>query len=335
MRATAVLGLLLLTSSTSVAGEPHPDVPWESLTNGVDLTGWHIAPLNGKAPFAWRDGEVVGTTVQGEPITYLCTDRMYGDFVLECEFMIPEGMNAGIQFRSHTFPEYRDGGFFGYQYELSASPGPHDHRWTGGIFDEVRRGWIGPVVNRTVSENPLRPGDWNEARIVACGGRIKTWLNGVPITELDDTLTPAGYIALQLHDTQKRSGVEIRWRNLRVKDVDRHASRHDDLLGWWKGATSNAGDGLYARVERRGEDYIATVYDAPREGGNPLARLVGRREGSALELAANGWTARIENGVLRGTGFARQVNIDRAAIERTDARVPIRFELMPGVFNAE
>lgn len=35
--------------------------------------------------------------------------------------------------------------------------------------------------------------------IVADGDRLQTWLNGVPVAEVRDSLTASGHIALQLH----------------------------------------------------------------------------------------------------------------------------------------
>jgi len=40
---------------------------------------------------------------------------------------------------------------------------------------------------------------WNAFRIEARGPSIKTWLNGVPAADYQDSLTPSGFIALQVH----------------------------------------------------------------------------------------------------------------------------------------
>ena len=49
--------------------------------------------------------------------------------------------NSGIQFRSHQKPEddpKNPSRVFGYQMEVD----PSDRKWSGGIYDEARRGWL-------------------------------------------------------------------------------------------------------------------------------------------------------------------------------------------------
>ena len=85
------MGLALLTAQL-VAG------PWTPLLNGRDLTGWRT--INGTAPFTVVAGTIVGTTVVGSPNSFLATDKIYGDFVFECEVKQAGGRsNSGIQFR--------------------------------------------------------------------------------------------------------------------------------------------------------------------------------------------------------------------------------------------
>lgn len=335
----ARLGLLLgaccAVASLRAQPDPFPDVAWELLMNGRDLSGWRLAPYNGAAHFEFRDGAVVGTTVAGERITFLETERMYGDFLLEGEALLPERMNAGVQFRSHSFPEYGEGIYHGYQYELYGSVVEHMHRAVGGIFDEARRGWIGPVVDRAGAENPLRVGDWNEIRILAVGGHIQTWLNGIPVVELHDHLTPAGHIALQLHNSLKRSGDQIRWRNFRIKDLDRSArgGGEEQVAGRWKGATSNAGAGIYAEVELTGDLCLARFYENPELGGPVLAQLSGKMGAGIIVLTGDGWTGTIEHGVLRGQGHGRGAIVVNHTVERTTELVPLSYVMMPGRFG--
>ncbi len=78
---------------------------WTALFNGRDLTGWK--QLNGKATYAVANGEITGTTVYGEPNSFLATEKNYKDFILELEFKLDAEMNSGIQFRSESKVEYR------------------------------------------------------------------------------------------------------------------------------------------------------------------------------------------------------------------------------------
>src|SRR5215210_3616359 len=100
----------------SVPGFSRGVVTWQSLFNGKDLTGWK--QLNGKAKYTIENGEIVGTTVFGEPNSFLTTEKDYGDFILEFEFKMDSTMNSGVQFRSESKPDFKDGRVHGYQFEI-------------------------------------------------------------------------------------------------------------------------------------------------------------------------------------------------------------------------
>lgn len=82
--------LLVFASQIGLAQTANP---WRKLFNEKDLTGWKI--LNGKAQYEVKDAMIVGTTVINEPNSFLATEEMFGDFILELEFKIEEGTNSG------------------------------------------------------------------------------------------------------------------------------------------------------------------------------------------------------------------------------------------------
>ena len=99
------LVLFVLISNASASGnQPGKPLP---LFNGKDLTGWK--QLNGKAKYEVNNGEIVGTTVQGEPNSFLVTEKDYGDFILEIELKVDSPMNSGIQIRSESRADYMNG----------------------------------------------------------------------------------------------------------------------------------------------------------------------------------------------------------------------------------
>jgi hypothetical protein len=183
------------------------------LYNGKDLKGWKL--LNGKAKFEANGGEIVGTTVFGEPNSFLVTEEIFGDFILELEFKVPAGMNSGIQFRSESKPEYLQGRVHGYQYEID----PSVRAWTGGIYDEARRDWLYTLEYNPDAKRSFKPNEWNVARIECIGNALRTFINGVPAAYVYDNLTTKGFVALQVHSIEKQSdaGQEIRWRNIRIQ----------------------------------------------------------------------------------------------------------------------
>ena len=111
---------------------------WKDLFNGKDFSGWE--QLNGDAKYEVVDGEIVGTTVANTPNSFLCTKQTYGDFILELELLVDDHMNSGVQFRSLSTPDYKDGRVHGYQCEVDPSP----RGWSGGIYDYARRGLLYP-----------------------------------------------------------------------------------------------------------------------------------------------------------------------------------------------
>lgn len=181
--------------------------------NGKDLAGWK--QLNGKAKYAVENGEIVGTTVMGEPNSFLATDKDYGDFVLEFDYKVDSTMNSGVQFRSLSTPAYKNGRVHGYQFEIDPSP----RGWTGGIYDEARRDWLYTMDLNPSAKTAFKQGQWNHVRIECIGNNLRTWVNGVPAAYVIDDMTPKGFIALQVHaiGDKKDEGRQIRWRNLRIQ----------------------------------------------------------------------------------------------------------------------
>ncbi|MEK7996096.1 MAG: DUF1080 domain-containing protein, partial [Planctomycetota bacterium] len=191
---------------------------WQNLFDGKTLNGW--IQRNGKAQYTVEDGMIVGTTVLNTPNSFLCTEKLYTDFILELEFLIEPGMNSGIQIRSHSFEHFKDFRVHGYQVEIDTS----DRAWSGGIYDEARRGWLYPLKDKPEAQKAFKQNQWNHYRIEAIGDRIKTWVNGVPAADLQDDMTSTGLIALQVH-ASKDAGKKIKWRNIRIQDISRQDNK--------------------------------------------------------------------------------------------------------------
>ena len=199
---------------------------WRNLFNGKDFTGWKI--LNGKARYTIKNGEITGTTVFGEPNTFLATEKDYGDFILEFEFKVDSTMNSGVQFRSESKADYKNGRVHGYQYEID----PSKRGWSGGIYDEARRDWLYQLDLNTPAKTAYKKAQWNKARIECLGNNIRTWLNGIACAYVIDNLSPGGFIALQVHSISKKEdeGKQITWRNLRIQTENLRATPYTNLF---------------------------------------------------------------------------------------------------------
>lgn len=205
--------LLLALVAMAGFGYSQGSGPWENLFNGKDLKGWK--QLNGKASYEVINGEIVGTTVANELNSFLVTEKDYGDFILELEYKVPQGMNSGIQFRSLSKPDYRDGRVHGYQFEVDPSP----RAWTGGVYDEARRDWLYSLEYNPAAKSAYKNEEWNKIRLECIGASIRTFVNGVAAAHVIDDLTLSGFIALQVHSIGKTDvpGKQIKWRNVRIQ----------------------------------------------------------------------------------------------------------------------
>jgi hypothetical protein len=136
-------------------------------------------------------------------------------------------MNSGVQIRSNSLPEYSNGRVHGYQVELDPSP----RAFSGGIYDESRRGWMYPLSRNPKARAAFQNGKWNKFHIEAIGNTLKVWLNGVQCTNLVDDMTASGFIGLQVHGigNPEHANKEIRWKNLRIleSDFDNHTWKED------------------------------------------------------------------------------------------------------------
>lgn len=188
------------------------------------LAGWNN-------PFDWGKAEVVGDEIHltADKKFFLVTDAQYSDFVFEGEVLLPEGQaNSGFMFRCHV--EHNK--VYGYQCEIDGS----ERRWSGGLYDEGRFGWLWPSkTGRTKMESALKHekesqeyfqkpeirdafkrNDWNHVRITCKGNSIKLEINGVLITDYKDDTDAKGHLGIQHHGEK---GQTYRFRNLRVKPL--------------------------------------------------------------------------------------------------------------------
>lgn len=193
-----------------------PDHGSFQLFNGTDLTGW--TQRGGHADYRVEDGCIVGASRPNQPNSFLCTDAEYADFILELDFKADPEVNSGVQIRSESSPDYQNGRVHGYQVEIDTS----SRAWTAGIYDEARRGWLAPMDKNPAAQAAFKPNDWNHFRIEAVGDHIQTWLNGVPAADLHDSMTPRGFIALQVHTVGARKDeLRVRFKDIILKPLDK------------------------------------------------------------------------------------------------------------------
>lgn len=291
-----ILTLLGIVALDMAPAQEH----WTKLFDGKTLKGW--TQMGGNASFEVVNGAIVGTTAPDTPNSFLCTEKEYGNFILELEFKVDEGLNSGVQFRS----QFIDGLVRGYQYEIDPdcttpykalpanrdaqgneiAPGTAPRCWTGGIYDEKRRGWIGDLTRNPKARAAFRPGKWNRIRIEAHNDLLRTWINGVPAATVVDYMTPNGFIALQVHAVPEYRRMQIAWRNIRICDLGLthdQGDAIDPLLSEWKDAST----GWIAQIykDKQTGAYMVNLSDEPYANKLPAATLTGRMTDQGLEFS--------------------------------------------------
>jgi hypothetical protein len=291
---TLLAGSVIALSLPSVgfAGESEYE-NWEYLFDGKSLAGW--VQRGGKAVYRVEDGSIAGNTVPNTPNSFLCTERAFGDFLLEIDFKVDPNLNSGVQIRSNSIPEYKNGQVHGYQVEID----PSSRAWTGGIYDEGRRGWLQNLEGKEPARKAFKQGEWNHFRIEAGGGNIRTWLNGVPAADLLDSMTPRGFIALQVHATKSEKPIEVRWRNIRILDLEKKGN--DLYAGDWEGTQGDDTRPIVAQVIALGEkNYRANLLNKFDTESAPLDVMEGKSMDGKVTFSGMEFSGEIKGGCFAG-----------------------------------
>jgi hypothetical protein len=289
----AFAGLIFFLFSTEpTAAQNPPD--FVDLFNGRNLEGW--SQRNGTATFRVEGDSIVGKTSEGSPNSFLCTDRLYGDFELKFEVKLDSALNSGVQIRSQSEGGQLEGRVNGPQVEISTDG------FAGYVYGEAAGGWMTPDKDRNAHQH-FREGDWNSYHVVAFGNHIETWINGQPVSDLihEERFQshPQGFIGLQVHGIAAGEGpYEVRWRNLKLRDLSSFKSLYNgkDLSGWrttgnWLPQKDGAlliqprdGEqgweryGAYLWTEKRYKDFMLDIeYAYPPDGNSGVYFRVGDR----------------------------------------------------------
>ncbi len=200
---------------------------WVSLFDGDSLRGW--TQRNGTADYHVEDGAIVGTTKDGSPNSFLCTNRDYSDFELKFEVQVHNNLNSGVQIRSRTRggPQGRVNG---PQVEIEASG--KNGAEAGYLYAEAAGGWMTPS-DKMIKHKHFKDGEWNAYRVLAVGSNIKVWVNGTQISDLTHEEMygshPRGFIGLQVHSIGRGAGpFDVRWRAIQVREI------REKEAGWRK-----------------------------------------------------------------------------------------------------
>jgi hypothetical protein len=212
--ATFAAAALLSQPGTAQDKAPGTAEGFTALFDGKTTAGW-------KNAYSWGEVNVVNGELHltGNKKFFVCTERSFSDFVFEGEVLLPAGKaNSGFMFRANVAPNK----VFGYQAEVD---GDEARGWSGGLYDEGRRTWFAsPIKGNAESEKAFaarakgafKRNDWNQYRITCQGPKIKIEVNGVTVTEIEDSKDQSGPIGIQHHGEK---GQTYKFRNLRIKEL--------------------------------------------------------------------------------------------------------------------
>jgi len=178
-----------------------------SIFDGKSLQGWHN-------PFEWGETKVVDGEIHlvAQKKFFLMSDKVYGDYEFEAQIRLPEGpSNSGFMARGQE----EKNKVFGYQAEAD----PTDRKWSGGLYDERRRGWLNPLSDQPEAQEAFNKTDWNTYRIVCEGNHLQFFVNGTKTTDYYDPVDLTGMIGLQHHGEKDQL---YRFRDIKVVDNGRH-----------------------------------------------------------------------------------------------------------------
>lgn len=228
LAATAATGL----GAESPAAEEEPG--FQSLFNGVDLTGWDGLP----GVWSVEDGAITGRNRAEAPLegnTFLIwKGGTVGDFTLRLKFrfQLVDGAalgkaNSGVQYRSRVI-DAAQRVVGGYQADMDGGG-----KYVGMLYEERGRGILAlPTQRVRLSPEAQKPGEpakakidllgataseadraalaaavgrgeWMELTLVVEGRRLQHYVNGVQTAEVldddDDHRASSGVLALQVH----------------------------------------------------------------------------------------------------------------------------------------
>ncbi len=203
---------------------------WISLFDGKSLDGW--VHMNGSHVYTVEDGAIIGRTVPNSQNSFLCSLYEFADFEFECEVMVDDITNQGVQFRSSVrpvserdSPNWRAGRVWGPQLEIRRKMGEKVIT-TGVLYGEaLGTGWLSSKERLEDSHDHFIPEGWNHIRIVADGPRMQTFVNGHLIEDLTNEEVykthPAGFIALQVHGIKGQRQFTMGWKNIKIRPLQK------------------------------------------------------------------------------------------------------------------
>ncbi len=201
------VSLMVAARLSGQSGVRKPPKGYVALFNGMDFTGWW-SPVGAIEP-VWevKDGILFGKR-KGEGARALYTRKTYENFILELDYKIAKHGNSGVFIHAPWIGRQSRTGF---ELQIIDDYGKKPFKGsTGAVYDVV-----------PPRENASKPaGQWNHYKIEMNYPKLRVWLNGKKIQDLNFADHPVlrfrfrdGYIGLQRH------GSDVWFRNIWIKEL--------------------------------------------------------------------------------------------------------------------
>jgi len=151
-----------------------PLFPQDGVPKGWSVRAWDDVKNDGPKGAAWKvqDGVLHGSEPRG---TWLVSDKLYGDFVLDFEWKLGERGNSGCGIR---FPDQGDPAFDGIEVQMCDArynnPPDGPDKLTGSLYKAL-----------APKKQVYKPTEWNHYVITCQGSKIKVVLNDEVIQDVD------------------------------------------------------------------------------------------------------------------------------------------------------
>jgi hypothetical protein len=205
--AYAALSLIL---AGGLAAEEASD-GFVEMFNGKDLSGWQttgnwVVGENNVIALKPRPGESGWQRYKD----YLTTEKQYGDFILDLEFMFEPKGNSGVFMRVGDLDDHVNSGF---EVQILDTHGKENvgHHDCGGV-----------IRTQGPSKNMVKPaGEWNRYVITLQGSQLTVVLNGEQIIDLDLSKTAMKDRPAKGHISFQDEGKPVWYRNVRLKELEK------------------------------------------------------------------------------------------------------------------
>lgn len=250
-RGALAASLLMLPIGSSAAEEivreSLDETGFVAIFDGKTLDGWHVSAESGHSRTSgnqsggrWvvENGAIVGSQDTPGNGGIVVTDKHYGDFEIIVEMKNDYGPDSGLFLRSNDkgqayqyLVDYRPNGSIAGLYGEGLKPGFHLRSFSFGDAPEK----ITEVKGQAPTPLPVSPTEWTtfwkhdqwkqfRARIEGNPPEITTWIDGVRFMHWQDDqqrAPDAGSIALQVHGGGNFVGKYVRYRDIRVKELNK------------------------------------------------------------------------------------------------------------------